>query len=128
MARHRTTVAQRSGKIGWSANSAKMRFPMHAFSILLCLAATASAADLTGNWVIAQPNTNDGTFRKTYLNLKQDGDRITGWIRTTQFYYNTVESKATMDGFVLTASMQDGSSPRRATYTVKLVGDELHVS
>jgi hypothetical protein len=28
---------------------------MHGISILLCLAATASAADLTGNWVISNP-------------------------------------------------------------------------
>ena len=101
---------------------------MHRFSILLLLAATASAADLTGNWLAAQPNPSDGTVRKTYLNLKQEGDRITGYVRTTQFYYNTVESKPTADGFVLTASMQDGGTPRRATYTVKLVGNELHVS
>jgi alpha-galactosidase len=100
---------------------------MQGISILFCLAATASAADLTGNWVIAQPNTTDGTSRKTYLNLKQDGDRITGSIRTTQFYYNTVEGKPSGDRVVLTASMLDGSSPRRASYTVKLQGDELHV-
>src|SRR5215471_15818372 len=101
---------------------------MFRFRFLLCLAASASAADLSGNWVIAQPNTSDGTFRKTYLNLKQEGDRITGTVRTTQFYYNTVESKPAGDGFLLTASMLDGGSPRRATYTVRLVGDELHVS
>src|SRR6476659_7920590 len=99
-----------------------MRFPMHRFSILLLLASAASAADLTGNWLIAQPNTSDGTFRKTYLNLKQEGDRVTGTVRTTQFYYNTVESKPASDGFILTASMLDGDTPRRATYTVKLVG------
>jgi alpha-galactosidase len=100
---------------------------MHVFSIVFCLAAAASAADLTGNWVIAQPNSNDGTSRKTYLNLKQEGDRITGTIRTTQFYYNTVESKRTPDGFTLTASMQDGDTTRRATYTVKFAGGEIHV-
>src|SRR5213595_991212 len=98
---------------------------MHRFSILLCLAAAAYAADLTGNWVIAQPNENDGTSRKTYLNLKQDGDRITGAIRTTQFYYSTVESKRTADGYILTASMEDGGATRRATYTLKFAGDEL---
>jgi alpha-galactosidase len=99
---------------------------MRVFSILLCLAAAASAADLTGNWVIAQTN-NDGTSRKTYLNLKQEGDRITGAVRATQFYYNTVESKPAADGFVLTASMQDGDTTRRATYTVKFAGGEMHV-
>ena len=33
--------------------------------------------------VIAQPNPSDGTFRKTYLNLKQEDDRITGASTTT---------------------------------------------
>src|SRR5581483_4266594 len=103
-----------------------MRFSMHRISILLCLAASVSAADYTGNWVVAQPN-NDGTARKTYFNLKQEGSRITGTVRATQFYYTKVESKPSGDGFVLTASMQDGSTTRRANYTVKLMGDELHV-
>ena len=43
------------------------------------------AADLTGNWVVAQPNSTEGTVRKTYFDLKQDGARITGHIRVTQF-------------------------------------------
>jgi alpha-galactosidase len=100
---------------------------MHRISILLlCLAATVHAADLTGNWVVAQPN-SDGTARKTYFDLKQDGSQITGTVRTTQFYYSKVESKPADGGFILTASMQDGNNTRRASYTVKLVGDELHV-
>src|SRR5262245_39148842 len=40
---------------------------------------------LTGNWVV-RVDMNDGTFRTTYLNLKQDGAKITGTIRVTQFY------------------------------------------
>jgi len=37
---------------------------------------------LTGNWAVRTPNA-DGTFRVTYLNLKQEGSRITGSIRLT---------------------------------------------
>jgi alpha-galactosidase len=96
---------------------------------LILLAAGASAADLTGNWVVATQNPNDGTYRRTYLNLKQEGDRITGYIRSTQFAYEVLESKPGADGgYTLTAGMRDGNANRRATYEVKLVGDELHVA
>ncbi len=47
------------------------------FCIFL-VAGACWAADLTGNWVVAQPNANDGTVRNTYFDLKQEGTRITG--------------------------------------------------
>jgi alpha-galactosidase len=92
------------------------------------LAGVCSAADLTGNWVVAIPNA-DGTSRRTYLNLKQDGDRITGTIRLTQFLYTIASSTGGADGFTVVGSMRDGNADRRVTYEGKLVGDdELHVS
>ncbi len=45
----------------------------------LLTAASAYAADLTGNWVISQDQ-HDGTERRTYFDLKQEGDHITGHI------------------------------------------------
>jgi alpha-galactosidase len=95
--------------------------------MLLFLAATLSAADLTGNWVIAQPQ-NDGTSRNTYLNLKQEGERITGTVRVTQFYYSIKESTNVGGTYTLNASLMDGHSERRTTYTARLAGDELHVT
>jgi alpha-galactosidase len=70
----------------------------------------------------------DGTFRVTYFNLKQDGARITGSIRVTQFYYLITESTGGPDGFTLTGSMRDGKTDRRVQYEGKLVGTELHLS
>jgi len=70
----------------------------------------------------------DGTFRTTYLDLHQEGSRITGSIRVTQFYYKIVESTGGPDGFTLTGSMMDGTNERRVKYEGKLVGDELHVA
>jgi hypothetical protein len=55
------------------------------------LTLSASAANLTGNWVVAQ-DMHDGTFRRIYLDLKQDGSQITGHIRATQFYYTVSQS------------------------------------
>src|SRR5438128_8410947 len=82
---------------------------------------------LTGNWAVRTPNA-DGTFRVTYLNLKQEGSRITGYIRTTQFYYLITESTGGPESFTLTATMKDGASVRSVKYEGKLVGDELHIS
>jgi alpha-galactosidase len=93
----------------------------------LFLAASAYAADLTGNWVIAQ-DMHDGTFRRTYFDLKQEGERITGHIRITQFNYSIKDNKSTPEGVTLTGAMMDGHSERTVTYQVKLQADELHVA
>ncbi len=94
---------------------------------LLLIAAPCFAADLTGNWAVRDP-LPDGTFRTTYLNLKQDGSRVTGTIRVTQFFYKIVDTSGGPDKFTLTASMMDGHTERRVTYEVSLTGEDLHVA
>lgn len=94
---------------------------------LLLLAAPCFAADLSGNWAVRDP-LPDGTERTTYLNLKQDGSRITGTIRVTQFFYKIVDSSGGPETFTLTATMLDGHTERRVTYEIKLTGDDLHVA
>src|SRR5262245_45062905 len=91
------------------------------------VSAQQPAEPLTGNWVVRTPN-NDGTFRTTYLNLKQEGPRITGTIRVTQFFYRITDNTGGPEGFTLNASMMDGKSERKVRYEGKLVGDELHIS
>ena len=99
--------------------------------VLLCASsqffARQSVAPLDGNWVVRTPNA-DGTFRTTYLDLKQEGPRIAGSIRVTQFYYLITESTGGPEGFTLTGTMKDGNSERRVQYEGKLVGEELHVA
>jgi|SRR5580704_6276133 hypothetical protein len=95
--------------------------------LLSLLAVPCVAADLTGNWAVRDP-LPDGTLRTTYLDLHQEGSRITGTIRSTQFYYKIVESTGGVDGFTLTGSMKDGTSERRVKYEGKLVGEELRVA
>jgi alpha-galactosidase len=90
-------------------------------------AQTPATEPLTGNWAVRTPN-NDGTFRTTYLNLKQEGARITGTIRVTQFFYRITESSGGPEGFTITASMMDNKTERKVQYEGKLVGNELHVS
>src|SRR3989442_4528447 len=83
-------------------------------------------ADLSGNW-LAQTQNSDGTFRRSYFNLKQEGARITGSTRVTEFYYLIKESTGGPDGFPLVATMKDGKNERRVQYEGKLIGDELHL-
>src|SRR5499427_8902533 len=98
-------------------------------SMVLLVRSHQAPEPLTGNWVVRIPSTNkDGTFRTTYLNLKQDGQRITGTIRTTQFYYHISESTGGPESFTLTGSMMDGKNERKVQYEGKLVGEELHIS
>ena len=97
------------------------------FVVLMTITSPCYAADLAGNWAAKDP-LGDGTFRTTYLDLHQEGERITGTIRVTQFYYKIVESTGSADGFTLTGSMMDGTSERRVKYEGKLVGEELHVA
>ena len=53
---------------------------------------------LTGNWAVRSSST-DGYVRTSYFHLKQEGDRITGAIRTTQFFYTIKESSGGPQGF-----------------------------
>jgi alpha-galactosidase len=96
--------------------------------LFTCLAASAWSADLTGNWAVRQDQ-HDGTERRTYFDLKQDGGHITGHIRVTQFYYAIKESTGNADGFTITGSMIDvDKKERKVTYQGKLTGDELHIT
>ena len=71
----------------------------------------------------------DGTNSKVYFNLRQEGDKITGTIRSTQFFYKISDSSIGSDGVItLTASMKDGKSDRTVKYEAKLVGDQLQLS
>src|SRR5689334_9888299 len=92
------------------------------------LAPQSQTRDLSGNWVVHNVNNTEGTVRSSYFNLQQQGDKITGTIRTTQFFYTIKESTGGPDGFTLIASMQDGHSERKVQYEGKLVGDELHLA
>ena len=87
---------------------------------------TETHVNVTGNWLSAV-SMNDGTFRRSYFDLVQRGDTITGTIRTTQFFYRTVLGAGRPDSFTIVGVMRDGSAERRATYEGKLVGDTLHI-
>lgn len=96
------------------------------WALALGLTCSLSAADLTGNWM-AKEMRPDGTERRIYLDLKQDGDKISGHIRLDPMYLTVRESSGTPEQFTLTAGMQDMGNSRTMKYEGKLTGDELHV-
>jgi alpha-galactosidase len=85
------------------------------------------AADLTGNWAVRNPQP-DGTSRDSFLDLKQDGDHVTGTVRFTQFYFKIVESTVTPDGFTLTAATIEPGNDYRIKIEGKLVGEDLQLT
>jgi alpha-galactosidase len=95
--------------------------------IFVAVVAQQAPGDLNGNWVAHNVNNTEGTVRSSYFNLKYEAGKITGTIRTTQFFYTIKESTGGPGGFTLIAAMQDGHSERRVQYEGKLVGDELRI-
>jgi alpha-galactosidase len=97
---------------------------------LLILLASAlpvcMAADVTGNW-LATEEQSDGTIRRTYLNLKQEGSQITG---TARLRYNYFDIKGSTpqgdDAYTLTVN-SGRPNARDMNIQIKLVGDELQI-
>jgi alpha-galactosidase len=87
---------------------------------------TATHVNVTGNW-LAAVSMNDGTFRRTYFDLIQRGDTITGTIRTTQFFFDIVQSSWDSTGFTIVGAMKDGGTERRQEFHGRLLGDSLHI-
>lgn len=95
--------------------------------VFVFVAGVCHAADFTGNWAVDNRNA-DGTNRRSYFNLKQDGSRITGTIRVTQFYYRIKEGEVGPDGnLVIVGSMMDGKNERTVRYEGRLAGEELQL-
>src|SRR3974377_1803813 len=99
---------------------------MKTCAFLCLIAAACAASDLTGNWLVATPN-GDGTLRRTYLHLKQQGGRITGTVRWTLHLYTIDRSTGGPENFTISAGMPILGTERRVTYRGKLVGDELQL-
>jgi len=100
---------------------------MKSFIVLYLVAAACGATELTGNWLAATPN-GDGTMRRTYFRLKQQGDRITGTIRSTLHLYSITGNTGGPTDFTITAAMPLFGGERRVTYRGKLAGDDLQVT
>jgi alpha-galactosidase len=88
-----------------------------------------SRPNITGNWLAEVPNA-DGTVRRTYFTLAQQGDRITGTVHAPTSFVPITESAwdSAGPGFTVASVTRNGANERRTTWEGRLVGDSLHVS
>ncbi|MFL6448593.1 MAG: glycoside hydrolase family 27 protein [Bryobacteraceae bacterium] len=94
--------------------------------LFACTLQICAAADLTGNWLASEEQA-DGTSRRTYLNLKQEGSQVTGTARLGYTYLDIKQSTSSgADAYSLTVN---SGRPNAADMRIdiKLVGDELQV-
>ncbi len=96
-------------------------------ALLFTSSLALAAADLTGNWAAKDPRP-DGTIRRSYFDLQQQGDKIRGHIRADPFYFTVSDSSGTPENFTLTATRPDGKSTPTAKFEGRLEGDELHIT
>jgi alpha-galactosidase len=103
-----------------------MRFIRFSSLALLAAAACCYAADLTGNWLVKQASP-DGNIRETYFDLKQDGQSITGAMRSVTFDRKIQSGTIDADGkVVLTVQGQNNRPGQR--FQAKFVNGELRVT
>ncbi|HEV7993571.1 MAG TPA: glycoside hydrolase family 27 protein [Gemmatimonadaceae bacterium] len=83
--------------------------------------------NLSGNWLSAVENA-DGTVRRTYFTLTQEGEQIRGTIHAPTSFVTITESAWDSTGFTVTAVQRVGNTDRRTTYDGRLAGDELRMT
>jgi alpha-galactosidase len=97
--------------------------------VSLSACAICAAADLTGNWLAAEPR-GDGTFRRSYFSLKQQDGKITGAVRLNQSFYTIVDGRGTAERFIIFVSPRSNPN-RRRTFEGGVIagpsGDELSI-
>ena len=84
------------------------------------------AADVTGNW-LAKQTAPDGNVRETYYDLKQDGSKITGFVRNASSD-RAIESGTIDDAGNITLTMPGFNNRPGQKIAAKFTGDELHVT
>jgi len=86
--------------------------------------AMLSGADLTGRWV-AETQAQNGDKRQTIFELKSDGDRLTGYLVSTQGDDWIADGKISGDSVSFTVVGDFYGVERRTQYTAKITADGL---
>ena len=95
--------------------------------LLLGALPVAAQTDVTGFWVLSVP-TGDGNFMKTFFDLKQSGEQVTGtaWIR---YGKSTISEGSFRDGKLHLAVIVSPRNPeRRVLYDGTLQGDKFRLT
>jgi alpha-galactosidase len=103
------------------ANSKSMRVVLsYALFAGCCL-----AADVTGNWMVAQESP-DGNLRKTYFDLKQEGDKITGFIHDGRSDRKIQEGSIDAAGNIKLVTAPPNQKMQPQPVTGRMAADGLH--
>ena len=94
-------------------------------ALLTCLAAAAMyAADVTGKWS-AEVAGRGGQTRTVTMNLKADGDKLTGTVGGQQGDTEITDGKVDGDTISFTVTREFQGNTMKMTYTGKVAGDEI---
>lgn len=96
-----------------------------AVAVLAALATTATAAvlhDLTGKWMLAVV-TDNGTGYPT-LELKQDGDKVTGSYTSNAMGNRSISGSVRGDTLTFTLSASGAGEGVVLTYTARIIGTD----
>jgi alpha-galactosidase len=114
-------------RIGW-----KRRLTAFGIQLIVCLAAATSTptlaqADLTGYSVLRIPS-GDGTFRGTFLDLKQTGEKVAGKV-LWGFRELPIDEGSFRDGKLhLVVTLDFGRKERRVTCDRTLQGEKISMT
>jgi alpha-galactosidase len=84
------------------------------------------AADVTGNWMVSQ-QTTDGNVRKTYFDLKQDGDKITGFIHDGRSDRKIQEGSIDSEGRIKLLPAAPNAKVQPQALEGRMAADGLHM-
>lgn len=103
------------------------RIVFSVFATLALLATSLVAADLTGKWT-AETEGRDGQKRTVILNLKSEGEALSGTVSGPGGRdFNIENGKITGDDVSFAVTMEFNGNSRRVEYKGKLVGDQLNL-
>ncbi len=96
--------------------------------LLSCLLTIAAfAADVTGKWAADVPS-RGGNTQKITIDLKADGDKVTGTISNPQGEMAITDGKVSGDTVTFSVTREMQGNTVKINYTGKLAGDEIKFS
>jgi hypothetical protein len=103
----------------------KIRTALASAVIGLVTLSAAFAADVSGKWT-AEVQGRNGQSRTVNLNLKADGDKLTGTMSGFQGRENPIsDGKVSGDDISFVVSAETPNGVMKTTYTGKIAGDEI---
>jgi hypothetical protein len=94
------------------------------FCLMMALATLALAADVTGKWVAQVPGRGGQTVETT-INLKAEGDKLTGTISNPQGESAIGDGKVSGDDVSFSVTREFQGNSFKMIYKGKVSGDEI---